>query len=375
MTSRRSSVASHYSRSVEPMGTYKGTVTAVSSQSVSVLLPRLLPTPFTGLKYYGPQPAVGATVWAMFIEGNPGHPLIMSNPGDIDSPSASSSFGFAGNTTPANIGDRIANPIGMITPWAGLAASPVPTGWLLCDGTAVSRATYDELFALIGTQYGVGDGSTTFNVPDLRGRVIMGLDNMGASSANVVVDASADTVGGTLGTETHTLTEAELPSHTHTGPSHSHTITHTHDINHNHASFNSGNNHRTHTHNTDPASFTSGSGGSHSHGPGTGTGFIHAGSGTSQWTTSGGTTFGTTNTTDTEASHTHAINVPSTTSGDNNRTHYHAVDVPALGVTASGASSSASTGLDGTAATGAVGSGTAHSSVQPSMALNYLISV
>lgn len=60
---------------------------------------------------------------------------------------------------------------GLIFPYAGSSA---PTGFLLCDGSAVSRTTYAELFALIGITYGAGDGSTTFNVPDLRGSVIIG---------------------------------------------------------------------------------------------------------------------------------------------------------------------------------------------------------
>ena len=68
--------------------------------------------------------------------------------------------------------------------WAGMtgtvlpfAAADAPEGWLLCPGQAVSRATYANLFAKIGTTFGVGDGSTTFNVPDLRGEFIRGLDN------------------------------------------------------------------------------------------------------------------------------------------------------------------------------------------------------
>lgn len=56
----------------------------------------------------------------------------------------------------------------MVSDFAGTSA---PTGWLLCDGTAVSRTTYAALFAVISTVYGVGDGSTTFNLPDGRGRV------------------------------------------------------------------------------------------------------------------------------------------------------------------------------------------------------------
>jgi phage-related tail fiber protein len=60
---------------------------------------------------------------------------------------------------------------------AFFAASAAPSGWLECNGAAVSRTTYADLFAHIGTDYGVGDGSTTFNLPDLRGEFIRGWDN------------------------------------------------------------------------------------------------------------------------------------------------------------------------------------------------------
>ncbi len=64
-------------------------------------------------------------------------------------------------------------PVGCVIPFAGAAA---PTGWLLCQGQAVSRTTYAQLFSVIGTTYGSGDGSTTFNLPDMRGRVAVGSD-------------------------------------------------------------------------------------------------------------------------------------------------------------------------------------------------------
>lgn len=109
-------------------------------------------------------------------------------------------------------------PTGTILPYAGTAA---PTGYLLCDGSAISRTTNSDLFALIGTDYGVGDGSTTFNIPDLRGRVIAGQDDMGGTSANRLTGQAGgvdgDTLGATGGAETHTLTEAQIPSHNHGG--------------------------------------------------------------------------------------------------------------------------------------------------------------
>ena len=107
-------------------------------------------------------------------------------------------------------------PSGVLMPYGGSSA---PTGFLLCDGSAVSRSTYADLFSAIGTTYGSGNGSTTFNIPDLRGRVIAGQDDMGGSSANRLTNQSGglngDTLGATGGAETHTLTTAQLASHTH----------------------------------------------------------------------------------------------------------------------------------------------------------------
>ena len=107
-------------------------------------------------------------------------------------------------------------PAGVITPYAGTSA---PTGYLLCHGQAVSRTTYADLFSAISTTYGIGDGSSTFNLPDLRGRVVAGQDDMGGTSANRLTNQSGgldgDTLGATGGAETHTLTTAQLPSHSH----------------------------------------------------------------------------------------------------------------------------------------------------------------
>lgn len=104
-------------------------------------------------------------------------------------------------------------PIGTVQPYAGTAA---PNGWLFCDGSSISTTAYPELFSAIGYTYG-GSG-TSFTVPDLRGRVPAGRDNMGGSAAsrltNTVLSAS-DTLGATGGAQTHALTTAQLPAHKH----------------------------------------------------------------------------------------------------------------------------------------------------------------
>ena len=116
---------------------------------------------------------------------------------------------------------------GMMMQWP---TNTAPPGWLLCYGQAISRSGYSGLFDAIGTTFGVGDGSTTFNLPDYRGRMPLGKDNMGGASANRVTNAQADSIGGNSGDEKHTLIAGEMPAHTHTGPSHTHTgPSHTHD--------------------------------------------------------------------------------------------------------------------------------------------------
>lgn len=87
-------------------------------------------------------------------------------------------------------------PIGAQMSFAGATA---PNGWLLCYGQAVSRTTYALLFAIIGVAYGIGDGSSTFNLPDKRGRVSVGQDNMGGAAANRVTAAVSGLDGTILG--------------------------------------------------------------------------------------------------------------------------------------------------------------------------------
>jgi microcystin-dependent protein len=95
-------------------------------------------------------------------------------------------------------------PVGSLLPYAGASA---PAGYLLCDGGPVSRTTYADLFAVCGTTYGAGDGSTTFNLPDCRSRAVFG-----AGPGPGLTNRAR---GATGGEEKHLLTIAEMPSHTH----------------------------------------------------------------------------------------------------------------------------------------------------------------
>lgn len=150
----------------------------------------------------------GASAWTVLAPGTAGQVLVTGGAG------ADPSWG-------AGI------PTGAIMP---CALSTEPSGWLFCAGQAVSRATYSALFSAIGTTYGAGDGSTTFNLPDLRGRVAVGRDDMNASAANRMTSGGSGITGTSLGasggTETHTLTTAQLAAHNHgvTDPGHAHTL-------------------------------------------------------------------------------------------------------------------------------------------------------
>lgn len=123
----------------------------------------------------------------------------------------------------ANAAVLAATPTGMILDYAGTTA---PVGFLLCYGQNVSRSTYATLFAAIGTTFGAGDGSTTFGIPDYRGRVGAGKDDMGGSAASRLTNSgtgnpgiAGTTLGATGGTDRHTTTIAQMPAHTHTIPS------------------------------------------------------------------------------------------------------------------------------------------------------------
>lgn len=106
-------------------------------------------------------------------------------------------------------------PPGSVSAYAGIS---VPGGWLHCDGSAIDRTIYADLFASIGTTYGNGDGETTFNIPNLRGRNVIGLNSS---------ETDFDVLGETGGEKRHTLTIGELPPHNHgvVDPGHAHGVT------------------------------------------------------------------------------------------------------------------------------------------------------
>jgi microcystin-dependent protein len=199
-------------------------------------------------------------------------------------------------------------PVGSVTAFAGASA---PSGWLLCYGQAVSRTGYAALFAVLGTTYGSGDGSSTFNLPDLRGRVTAGVDNMGGTAASRLSSATA--AGWSGGAAAHSLTESELPSHTHAASTDSQGA---------------------HTH-----AATTDAQGAHSHTLAQQV-LTEGGTGITGGPTAWGGAYPTT---DVQGAHFHTITVAS------GGAHTHSVTV------------------------GAAGGGGSHNNVQPTLALNYII--
>lgn len=202
----------------------------------------------------------------------------------------------------------VAVPIGAILHWT---TSTPPTGFLRCDGSLVSRTTYAKLFAVIGTTFGAGDGSTTFALPDLRGRTIFGL---GSSPLN--------TIGNTGGTF----------NHTHNVPSHTHSMSHTHTINPPSTATTSAGSHTHSIGNT-------GSAGNHNHTVplnGTTGGFFHV------YGDHPDANLGARHTTNTSTNGSHTHSVPNTNSAG---AHTHNVDIAPF---TSGGSSASNTGSSGT---------------------------
>lgn len=292
-------------------------------------------------------------------------------------------------------------PTGSVITFAG---STSPTGWLLCDGTAVDRTTYASLFAVVGTTYGAGNGTTTFNIPNLQDRFAIGTSGTRA-------------LGTTGGASTYTLTVSNIPQHSHSidhdhasftsgaGSAHNHTDTlaapahtHTTNITHGHASTLAAPSHThttniahghadtiataadSHDHETntigDNASFLSGSGQNYRY-TGTPSTLATDSDSHSHTITGGVTALGTTNAaslgpsataltgaiTDLGATATASSGASATAltgSIDNESAHTHSIDVPAL------------TGTSGNYGTA---SPTAVNIIPPYLSLNYIIKV
>jgi microcystin-dependent protein len=250
---------------------------------------------------------------------------------------AGTEIGTIGTTGFVGLGGT---PIGFVGDYAGATA---PTGWLLCYGQAVSRTTYAALFDVVSTTYGVGDGSTTFNIPDARGRVGVGKDNMGGSAANRITSAGCGIDGTALGAagglqtlqaHTHGLTAASAASdgaHTHTGTTGNQSADHSH-----------------------TGSGTTSASGTHTHGYVKPVVVANAGNLGNDWSSSEA------GNTDAGGDHTHTYSF--TTSGVSaNHTHTF--------TTASGGAHTHALSGD----TDSTGTGASHGSVQPSIVFNKII--
>ncbi len=241
-------------------------------------------------------------------------------------------------------------PIGVIHEYAG---SEAPTGYLLCQGQEISRTTYADLFQVIGTTYGSGDGSTTFHIPDMRGRVVVGLNSS---------DTDFNALGKQGGSKTHTLSVDEMPSHTHTQNAHKHTASGSSGEAGAHGHSASSNSTGAHTH---TVSGTATSGGSHAHNTWKvwSTKYTY---GTYDIIMTGAPADGRGNPTESAGAHTHTVSGTAASGGS----HSHTITVNSSGAHTHTVSVTVNSA---TAVNQLTGGGLAHNNMQPYLVLNYII--
>lgn len=154
------------------------------------------------LRYPGSYPTPSGNFISLQVPSSISSGYVITFPATTPATNSVLTMTTAGTLVPVDQGFLM--PTASVIPYAGPTA---PSGYLICDGSAISRTTYSVLFGIIGTTYGIGDGSTTFNVPLMSGNVAIGPGG-----------AIGDSVGGVGGESTHTLDIAEMPSHNHSTP-------------------------------------------------------------------------------------------------------------------------------------------------------------